>query len=63
MVMINIDSKVYHQWKKFYKTQDTLEYPSLKNFTEKKMLELISQRKSGSRLGKEKAQQFVEGVD
>lgn len=41
MTNINIDSKVYRKWVKFYEKSDKLEYPTLKNFTAKKLLELI----------------------
>jgi|TARA_R100000501_G_C2604356_1_gene100567 hypothetical protein len=42
MVNININEKIYERWAIFYKMHDKLEYPTLKNFTEKKILEIIS---------------------
>ena len=40
MVNINIDDEVHKEWIEFYNKQDKLEYPSLKNFTAKKLREI-----------------------
>lgn len=45
MATINIDDETMEIWEKFYKEQDLIEYPSLKNFTIKKMRELAEQNK------------------
>ena len=41
MTNIDINNKVYKKWVKFYEKSDKLEYPTLKNFTAKKLLEVI----------------------
>ena len=41
MTNIDIDNKIYKKWVKLYEKSDKLEYPTLKNFTAKKLLELI----------------------
>lgn len=41
MTNIDIDDKVYKHWVDFYKKQNRLEYPTLKNFTAKKLKEMI----------------------
>ena len=41
MTTIDIDDEVYSRWVKFYEKQDKLEYPSLKNFTAKKLMDLM----------------------
>jgi hypothetical protein len=41
MTNIDIDDKIYKQWVKFYEKADKLEYPNMKNFTAKKLLELM----------------------
>ena len=45
MVNINIDDKVHKEWVKFYNKQNKLEYPTLKNFTAKKLREIIENEK------------------
>ncbi len=42
MANMNIDDNVYTKWKKFYDKHDKMEFPTIKNFTEKKMLHLMS---------------------
>ena len=43
MTNIDIDDEVYKRWGKLYEKQDPLIYPSLKNFTTRKLLEIIEQ--------------------
>ena len=44
MTNIDIDYEVYDDWKDFYNKHNKLEYPTLKNFTAKKLKELISDK-------------------
>jgi len=48
MTNIDIDDKIYNDWIKFYEKQDKLEYPTLKNFTAKKLREIIENTSSKS---------------
>jgi len=41
MTNMDIDDEVYNEWMDFWKQQDQLEYPTLKNFTAKKLRELM----------------------
>ena len=41
MVNIDINKKIYDKWLKFYDTHDKTEYPTIKNFSEKKFLEIM----------------------
>ena len=41
MTNIDIDDEIYKKWVKFYEKQDKIEYPSLKNFTTKKLMNLM----------------------
>ena len=41
MVTLDIDDKVYKEWIGFYNQQDRLEYPTLKNFTARKLKEIM----------------------
>ena len=45
MTNIDIDNLVYKKWVKFYEKSDKLEYPTLKNFTAKKLLDIIKTQK------------------
>ncbi len=45
MVNIDIDNQVHKEWIEFYGKQNKLEYPSLKNFTAKKLKEIIENDK------------------
>jgi len=42
MTNINIRNEIYVQWVNFYKKHNKIDYPSLKNFTEKKLSEIMS---------------------
>ncbi len=54
MTTIDIDDKVYEEWVELYESQDKLEYPYLKNFTARKLKEVIQrERKSEGQPGKE----------
>ena len=46
MTNIDIDNKIYKKWVRFYDKSNKLEYPNLKNFTAKKLLELINNDKT-----------------
>ena len=46
MTNIDIDDEVYKKWVLFYKSFSKIDYPTLKNFTTKKISEMI---KDGSR--------------
>ncbi len=41
MVNMDIKDEVYSDWIKFYKKQDKLRYPTLKNFTAQKLKEIM----------------------
>ncbi len=41
MVNMDIDDEVYKDWVKFYNKQDKLKYPTLKNFTARKLKEIM----------------------
>ncbi len=41
MTNINIDDEVHKKWTEHYKIANKIEYPTLKNFTEKKLMEII----------------------
>ena len=41
MGSINIDDDILERWQKYYDKQDKVEYPSLKNFTMKILIELL----------------------
>jgi len=41
MVNMDIDDEVYKDWVKFYNRHSKLEYPTLKNFTARKLREII----------------------
>ena len=45
MTNIDINNLVYKKWVKFYEKADKLEYPNLKNFTAKKLLDIIKTQK------------------
>ena len=45
MTNIDIDEDIHKMWVKYYETQDQLEYPSLKNFTAKKLKEIIEKKR------------------
>lgn len=38
---IEISKFIYDEWVSFYKKHDSVEYTSIKNFTEKKMLQIM----------------------
>lgn len=40
--MIDITKEIYEAWTKFYEKHDKVEYPTLKNFTEKKLKSIMS---------------------
>lgn len=42
MTNIDVESEVYGNWVKFYKKHSKMEYPTLKNFTAKKLNELMN---------------------
>ena len=42
---IDIDDRIYKKWVSFYKKQDKVLYPSLKNFTAKKLQEVMQNGK------------------
>lgn len=41
MVNINLSNDIYSKWNDFYKKHNKLDYPSLKNFTEKKLSQIM----------------------
>ena len=41
MTTLDIDDAVYNDWVKFYKQQSKIEYPTFKNFTARKLKEVI----------------------
>lgn len=41
MTNIDLDDDIYKDWVVFWRTHDQIEYPTLKNFTAKKLRELI----------------------
>ena len=46
MTNIDIDDSIYKKWVDFYNKQNKIDYPSLKNFTAKKLLKIM---KNGTR--------------
>ena len=56
MTTIDIDDKVYEEWVELYESQDKLEYPYLKNFTARKLKEIILKEKRSGGQG-EKAKE------
>lgn len=46
MTNIDIDSKVYKKWTEYYKGYSKIQYPTLKNFTTKKLIELMKENSS-----------------
>ncbi len=44
MTNIDIENSIYKRWVSFYNKQDKIEYPTLKNFTAKKLLELMNKK-------------------
>ena len=42
---MDIKDEVYKNWVKFYNQQDQLEYPTLKNFTARKLKEIMENDK------------------
>lgn len=46
MATINIDDEVLKSWEEYWQEHDRDEYPSLKNFTNKKLKELMNVIKS-----------------
>lgn len=47
MTNIDIDDEVYIRWVEFYKRNSKLEYPTMKNFTARKLDEIISTSNGG----------------
>lgn len=41
MTVMDIDDKIYKEWVNFYSKHSRLEYPTLKNFTARKLEEMI----------------------
>ncbi len=41
MTTLDIKDEVYGEWVKFYNKQDKIKYPTLKNFTARKLREII----------------------
>lgn len=41
MPNINIDKVVYNQWNDFYNKHNKVDFPTLKNFTEKKLCQMM----------------------
>lgn len=46
MTNLNIDQKIHKDWIKFYETFSRLKFPTLKNFTEQKLTELMQNDKN-----------------
>ncbi len=46
MTTLDIKDEVYEDWVKFYKVHSKLEYPTLKNFTARKLKEIIKDEKN-----------------
>ncbi len=45
MTNVDIEAKIYKKWVSFYKRHSKIDYPTLKNFTTKKLSELIGNSK------------------
>lgn len=45
MTTLDIDDDVYKEWVDLYDIQDKLEYPTLKNFTARKLKEILKKRR------------------
>ncbi len=43
MTNINLDPEIYKKWFNFYKKQSKIKYPTFKNFTERKLLNLLNE--------------------
>lgn len=43
MTTLDIQDEVYEDWIKFYNKQDKLRYPTLKNFTARKLREIMQE--------------------
>lgn len=41
MTNIEVDNEIYADWVKFYETHNKLKYPTLKNFTAQKLIQLM----------------------
>lgn len=41
MTTLDIPKKVYKEWSNYYKKQDNLKFPTLKNFTARKLKEIM----------------------
>ena len=41
MTTLDISDEVYDEWVEFYNKQDKIKYPTLKNFTARKLREII----------------------
>lgn len=44
MTTINIEDNIYRNWVKFYNKHNKLEYPTLRNFTAKKLKEMMEKQ-------------------
>lgn len=43
MTNINLNPEIYKKWFKFYETQDKIKFPTFKNFTERRLLQIINE--------------------
>ena len=43
MTNINLDPEIYKKWFDFYKTQSKIKFPTFKNFTERKILQIMNE--------------------
>lgn len=41
MTTLDIDNEIHKEWVKFYNKQDKLKYPTFKNFTARKLKEMM----------------------
>ena len=46
MTTLDIKDEVYKEWSRFYNKQDKLKYPTLKNFTARKLKEVMENEAS-----------------
>ena len=43
MTNINLDPGVYKKWFDFYSKQSKIKYPTFKNFTERRILQIVNE--------------------
>ncbi len=43
MTNINLDPEIYKKWFKFYTKQSKIKFPTFKNFTERRLLQIMNE--------------------